>query len=100
MLRYIFNDDEPWDEATGLYFYLIDSTGENGLWRTWRYIGKTGKAWSCCPVRPERTSLLDIDPCQRRRLAGSRSGRERYSGNGRNGVRYGPGRLRYGVQAY
>ncbi|UVN14295.1 hypothetical protein FBPa21_0035 [Pseudomonas phage vB_PaeM_FBPa21] len=30
MLKYIFNDDEPWDEATGLYFYLMDSTGENG----------------------------------------------------------------------
>ncbi|XAQ58105.1 hypothetical protein [Pseudomonas phage vB_Pae_SG_WM_Sew_P23] len=30
MLRYIFNDDEPWDEAAGLYFYLMDSTGENG----------------------------------------------------------------------
>lgn len=30
MLKYIFNDDEPWDEAAGLYFYLMDLTGENG----------------------------------------------------------------------
>lgn len=27
MLRFIFNNDEPWDTAGGKYFYVMDSTG-------------------------------------------------------------------------
>jgi len=30
MLRYIFNDDEPWDFPGGRYFYLADCTCEHG----------------------------------------------------------------------
>ncbi|USN16414.1 hypothetical protein PLUTO_00980 [Luteibacter phage vB_LflM-Pluto] len=33
MLRYIFNDDQPWDFGAGRYFYVVDSTfnGDNPI---------------------------------------------------------------------